>query len=271
MSRAVMGPTLCSRPRTRSVIASSRCQIFSAFSAGGSTCGSRRPSGYTDWTSGRHSAHTQKTCDAVCRRVARRASMSSSRCRVQPALAPSCSVITPMACMASCSSSAFVTSGHACSRTAAMAAGSSLPMSAALSGSSQRRCETASVRRSSRGASSRIGVGPRGEDFRGERRRLDQILGDDLDGAGLEADQQIAQAIDVHGVVQAVRAASASRAGDRESRAAPTDFPRRRSGRETAPRSDPRTPCAGSAAACACRRSCGGWRARCSRSSASAR
>ena len=49
-----------------------------------------------------------------------------------------------------------------------------------------------------------IGIRPRRQDFRGERRRLDQILGDDLDRARLEADQQIAQAIDVHGVVQAI-------------------------------------------------------------------
>ena len=89
------------------------------------------------------------------------------------ALAPSCSVMTPMACMASCSSSAFVTSGHACSRTVGDGGGIELAdVGRAL------RIEPAALRDRERAPLFerrvvQIGVGPRGEDFRGERRRLD--------------------------------------------------------------------------------------------------
>ena len=44
-SRAVTGPEACSRPRTRSVMACSRCQTFAAFSGGALIGGSRRACG----------------------------------------------------------------------------------------------------------------------------------------------------------------------------------------------------------------------------------
>ena len=69
------------------------------------------------------------------------------------------SVRKPSMTRASWSASAVSVSGHASARTRSTASGSSRPRSAALAGSSQRRPDTARVRRSSSGASSRNAYG----------------------------------------------------------------------------------------------------------------
>ena len=95
-----------------------------------------------------------------CMRVARRCAINSSHRTGHAAFARNSALVrNPSPINASCNSSAVRACGHDSSRTAAIASGSSRPKSCVESMSPQRRDNTACVRRSSSGASSRKAYG----------------------------------------------------------------------------------------------------------------
>ena len=85
-----------------------------------------------------------------------------------------------------------------------IASASSRPRSAAVAGSTQRRLDTACVRRSSSGASSRIGIRPRAEHFGGQRRGSVRSRATMCDSPLSSRVQQALESFDVHRLVQAI-------------------------------------------------------------------